>query len=142
VKTIIHVTLTDEERNLIGRYLHRNSVTKYLATRNDVKDLVAEFISDTLKRAHTGEYDDDADDNTEAEPVRHRGDSVDGRPADDQGLPDVSDAGNGFKPSRGDEPYLYKPKSVALKDACSAMLDQAETIEQLVWDVLEANREK
>ena len=138
--TNMRIETSDEDRRLLAVYLERDSATKRLATRNDIKDLVTQFISDLIQRAGNGEFDDHEDPDDAG---RHRRDLDDDGSTGHQGLPERPDPnGAGFRPSRGDESYLYKPRSVALKDACSAMLDQAEVVEQLVWDVLEANREK
>ena len=123
--TNMRIETTDEERRLLAIYLERDSDTKRLATRNDIKDLVTQIIADLCARADNGEYGEKAPEETPEE------------------TPDVLPKGAvPFTPSRGDEPYLYKPKSVPLKEACSRMLDLAEEVEQLVWDVLEKNRER
>lgn len=141
MKTNIGIETTDEERQLIAAYLDRNSATKRLASRNDIKDLVTQFISDIIQRAANGEYDEPSQENI-PDTGRHRGDRDDDGRAGDQGLPDRSDPVANFRPSRGDESYLYKGRNPALTEKCREALDIAEQIDQLIWEELEKNRDK
>ena len=140
MKTIIHLETTDEERRLIGVYLDRDSATKRLVTRKELTELISDYVNDITTRAHQGEYDEHSDPDPEPErPDRHSGD---GRPAGDQGFPNMPRAGDGFYPSRGDEPYLYTGKHPALTEVCGNMLDLAEQVDQLIWETLEKDRER
>ncbi|KKK48956.1 hypothetical protein LCGC14_3139910, partial [marine sediment metagenome] len=42
--------------------------------------------------------------------------------------------GEGFVPSRGDEPYIHRPKDRELAAACTRVLNDLEFIEERVWD--------
>ena len=119
--TNIRLDTSDKERNLIAMYLERDAKTTRMVSRKELTELVQQLINDIVTQADDNEYDE-----PEVESSPKMG-----------AAPKIAE----FKPSRGDEPYLYKPKSVTLKDACSRMLDMAEEVEQLVWDVLEKNRE-
>jgi hypothetical protein len=72
------------------------------------------------------------------EPVEQAPETVARQPEDkpggDRGVRD-------FVPSRGDEPYLCRPKSPELAAACSAILDGLEVIEEFAWESLERNRQ-
>jgi hypothetical protein len=141
--TNMRIETTDEERRLLAVYFERNSVTKRLATRKEITELINQLLSDIMTKAHQGEYDEcNKDDNPAPEPAGHRDDSGDAGRAGDKGFHNVRHASNGFKPSRGDEPYLYKGMHPALTEKCGAMLDIAEQIDQLIWEALEANRGK
>jgi len=45
-----------------------------------------------------------------------------------------------FKPSRGDEPYIFKAKDESLREIHSRMLDCIEEYEAAVWVEMEKNR--
>lgn len=143
MKTIIHIETTDEERRLLQTYLERNSKTKKLISRNDLKDLVTQHVSDLIHRADNKEFDEEpnASSNLPNETQASETDR-DEQPSEHEKIPVNRNPGAGFVPSRGDEPYLYKPKDPHLKDRLSALLDDLKQMEDYVWNKLEENREQ
>jgi len=137
MKTIIHITLSDVERNDLARRIDRNPDTKRLVTRKEVTELVLALLQQ--------EMEDGRDQSIEVDPEPERqsnGDS--GQRRNGGGAQRVSrDADpSGFTPSRGDEDYLASPTDPGIAAACSRILDDAALIEQFAWDTVERNRKK
>jgi hypothetical protein len=99
MKTNIGIETTDEERQRIAEAL---GLKHKLATRHDIKTFVEGCIKSLIQGEETFAVTIDAAKGTvEVEPPPERDRSV--RP---------------FVPSRGDEPYLYKPKDPELAARC------------------------
>lgn len=121
MKTNLGLETTDEERLLIGQALGTNR----MVTRKELREEIERHVEE-LKRGTTPR-----------------------RPADEETVPAAAaepEAGGdrsvrGFVPSRGDEPYLYKPKDPELAAVCSSVLDVLERFEEVVWRALEENRQ-
>jgi hypothetical protein len=128
MKTIIHLELSDEERNDLAKRIHGAPFTKLLATRKEITEHVLNFINQELKDA--GDMIPGEDTLTVSkESMKELTQAIENSPT------------SGFVPSRGDEPYLYKGKVEALTKACGDALDAAEAIEKVVWNLLEKNRD-
>jgi len=117
VKTIIHLEITDDERAKMSQSLGHSG----LVTRKQV----TEFVEETIRNA--------------IQPVKDI-------PTTASPLARSADEGRRthfpvFTPSRGDEPYLYRPKDPKLAALCSTALDGLERLDRYVWDKLEENRQ-
>ena len=124
MKTNLGIETTDQEREAIARTL---SLPHKLATRNDIKEAIYEYIQKVL----IGGEEVEPRTNATAEDPSERLPETGG----DRSVRD-------FVPSRGDEPYLTQPKDPELAAACSSMLDIAERIDQMIWETIEKNRRK
>lgn len=127
MKTNIGIETTDEERAHIAVAL---GLEHKLAKREDIKEAVNEYI-ERLKRGYTDLPDAGGSGR----------DSDDGGSGGHSGLSDDGDPIANFRPSRGDEPYLLKPRDPALRDILSRMLDVSEEYDQYVWQKLNENRQ-
>jgi len=67
MKTIIHLTLTDEDRSDLAKRIHRNPATKHLVTRHEVTELVLDYIQQEIKDA----YDEPVQEREASEPAAH-----------------------------------------------------------------------
>jgi hypothetical protein len=125
VKTNIGIETTDEEREQIATAV--GSPNK-LISRNEIKELVNGFVQSLIR----GEV-----------PLQTLGEGVEEGDPDDPGCenPGRDRAIRKFVPSRGDEPYLYRPEDPELAVRCSAILDGLEYIEKYTWGALERNRQ-
>jgi hypothetical protein len=112
------VTLTDDERNKMFRSLNGNN-GKGMVSRADVNNFVKEKIAESLNGARSIEV-------AVTERVVH--------PA-----PDTLNSDD-FKPTRGDEPYIFKAKDESLRAIHTRMLDCIEEYERAVWTEMEKNR--
>ena len=132
MKTIVHIQLSDGDRNDLARRLERRD-TKRLVTRKEVIEHVQNFISQELKDArYETQEDPDLITPTPEEPPLLPPTTR------DEEEPVVSR----FLASRGDEDYLAQPKDADIAAACSRILDDAALIEQFAWDTVERNRSK
>jgi hypothetical protein len=125
MKTIVHLTLTDEERALVSKSWGLKSK---MVSRQEVTD----YVHNQIRLAIAGKPSPKVD----PEPVRAAE-----APAPIQPQPRSNRVLCDFVPSRGDEPYLYKPKDPELAASCRAALDGLEAIEEYIWDALERNRQ-
>ena len=114
------VSLTDEERNKMFRKLNDSDSTTRMVTRADVNVFVKQKIEECLKPGVI---------EAEATPVVIPFDST--QP--------IKETDN-FKPSRGDEPYMFKAKDESLRAIHTRMLDCIEEYERAVWEEMEKNR--
>jgi hypothetical protein len=122
VKTNLGIETTDQEREAIARTL---SLPHKLATRNDIKEAIYEYVQKVLIGGEEVESRTNATTEDPSEKLPETGGDRSVR---------------GFVPSRGDEPYLTQPKDPELAVACSSMLDIAERIDQMIWETIERNR--
>ena len=131
MKTIIHITLSDVERNDLARRIDRNPDTKRLVTRKEVTEYTLALIAQ--------EISDGQDIEVETAPkISSAGASE--RREEVERVP--HDAAPEFVPSRGDEAYLAQPRDPGIAAACSRILDDTALIEQFAWDTVERNRKK
>lgn len=148
MKTIIHLVLSDEERNDLAKRIDRED-TKRLVTRKEVLEHVFNFIAQEIIDGRDDDYDQSepehaATDNT-TRPATERSDS-DGPKHVPAFVPSRGDEERHtepvpkFDPSRGDEPYLACPKDTELAAACTRVLDDCALIQARVWDAVEHNR--
>jgi len=121
MKTNLGLETTDEERLQIGLALG----LKRMVTRKELREEVERHVEELKRGIKAPERERDE------ETVPAPTDKSDTRPAD--GV-------CGFVPSRGDEPYLYKPQDPELAAVCSNVLDVLERFEKAVWRALEENR--
>lgn len=129
MKTIIHLNLTDDQRELFAHALCK----KGMVSRKEVTAWVEEAIEQLLT---TQENNDDQGSDTQLIPTEAIEAITEPLPPQTVGDRSLRE----FVPSRGDEPYLYKPENPELAAACSAILDGLQYIETRVWDELERNR--
>jgi len=127
VKTIIHLILSDLDRNDLAKRIHRDADTKVLATRKEVIEHVQNFISQEIK---DGREQVEEDEGLLFEEPR----------VNVMGSEDFT--GATWEPSRGDEDYLAQPKDPGIAAACSRILDDTALIEAFAWDTVERNRSK
>jgi hypothetical protein len=116
MKTIIHLELSDEERNDLAARIRRDPDTTLYATRKEITEHVLDFINQEIKNARVQE--------TQATPCK----------------PEPKKQAAAFIPSRGDEDYLTQPKDPDIAAACHRILDDTALIEQFAWDTIERNR--
>ena len=141
MKTIVHIELSDLDRNDLAKRIDRNQATKRLVTRKEVTDLMHSLVNNEIIE---GRYQDGCED-TEAEPEPETPSDADsGQRGIGRGTQRVSrDADpSGFTPSRGDEDYLTSPSDPGIAAACSRILDDTALIENFAWDTVERNRKK
>ncbi len=131
MKTNISLSTSDEERESIALSL---GLKHKLATRKDIVNAVTEYISAVLIG---GTHEDPGC----SDEVRRDTDEAAEATAEEQPTSVRDTSVRGFVPSRGDEPYLYRPQDPELAAACSAVLDGLEHIERHAWATLEGNRE-
>jgi len=125
MKTIIHLELSDVERNDLARRIDRDPVTKRLVTRKEITDLVLTLIQDEITTGWESTTDDRGPQlETKATPYKED--------AKTQAIP--------FVPSRGDEDYLFKSKDPEWTRLCSAVLDATQELDGYVWQTMERNR--
>ncbi len=117
MKTIIHLDLTDEQREIFSNALCR----KGMVSRKEVNEWVNEAV---LRLLTTQEHNNEPEIPSEAI----------------ESITEPRPPPAAFTPSRGDEPYLYRPQDPELAAACSAVLDGLAHIDQHVWATLERNR--
>lgn len=116
MKTIIHLETSDEERLSIAASL---GLTQMVSRKQ-----VTQLVIDHLKDLASGVTSDEP---SGAGPTEH--------------VVSAARAAENFTPSRGDEPYLYRPQDSELAAKCSAVLDGLEYIENYAWNTLERNRQ-
>ena len=129
--TNIRLELSDLARNDLAKRLDRDPVTKRLVTRKEVTELVEALINDEARKGWQDE---------EVQPVQRDDDQRSAVPR--ARMPEQSFTEAAFVPSRGDEPYLYKPSDPELAAKLSALLDDSRAFEEYVWKQLEANRSR
>lgn len=123
MKTNIGIELTDEERAVLAQNWFGR---KTMVSRKEV----TAFVNASIQQAILGSEEADPEPMREVEdpaPVRTE---VRG----DRGV-------HSFVPSRGDEPYLYRPKDPKLAAALSTVLDATEALDTYIWNELERNRQ-
>lgn len=120
MKTNIGIVTTDEEREAIARSLG----DKGMVSRKRLTEAVHEYVQMLIR----GNF---------AEPITERQDVQEAQEELTQRTRTLVD---GFTPSRGDEPYLFKSKDPELTARCSAALDALESLDSYVWGKLEENR--
>ena len=144
MKTIVHIELSDEERNDLAKRIYRDADTKVLVTRKEVTELVLALVQQEVNEGREQEFEEfreELSDATEQLQERTGSDKVcpgTGKRSDAGGHPE--EIGIAFAPSRGDEGYLAQPKDPGLAAACSRILDDAKLIENFAWDTIERNR--
>lgn len=116
------VSLTDEQRNTMFRNLNGGD-SKKMVSRADVNAFVQKKIEECLNGLHLDRRTKTSEEATKE--VRN------GFEATREGE---------FKPSRGDEPYIFKAKDESLRAIHSRMLDCIEEYEKAVWAEMEKNR--
>jgi len=127
VKTIVHITLSDEDRSDLAKRIHRDPDTKHLVTRKEVTETVHALIQREIEDGR--------------EPEGHWTDEPEDGPVPDDACRAEDTIGIGtFVASRGDEDYLAEPKDPGIAAACSRILDDTALIEQFAWDTVERNR--
>lgn len=136
MKTIIHLELSDEERNDLAKRIYRDLDTKVLATRKEVTELVHGLIHEEIERGREQESEEELTD-VERNKAPTSADTV--SPAT-RSSGQSGDDPSPFRPSRGDEPYLFKSKDPELTKRCSAVLDATQELNDYVWQALEENR--
>ena len=144
MKTIIHIVLSEEERESVYMSLfgHPGKVSRKQLTRF-VEDIVCEvikgntiepasiFVEDIVGEVIQGNTIEPAS----SRPVKAADEVEPAAPASgDRGIHE-------FVPTRGDEAYMYKGKDPELAAQCSKVLDGIQYIEQYAWTALERNRE-
>ena len=135
MKTIIHITLSDEARNDLAKRIDRKDTTR-LVTRKEVTELVNALVDYEIERGYEDDQSTEAGTSSEAP---SDGDSGERRErGGSERVPD--DAAPPFVPSRGDEDYLSQPTDPGIAAACSRILDDAALIEKFAWDTVERNR--
>lgn len=124
MNTNIKLETTDEERLKIGQTLYgKDKMVSRAGLREAINDYIQSLIegrgnSEAPRPSSEAPADDDRG-REERRGTRRLGD---------------------FVPSRGDEPYLYKPKDPEFAAVCSSILDACERLEELTWEKLEENR--
>jgi len=143
MKTIIHITLSDVERNDLAKRIDRDPVTERLVTRKEVTELVHTLIQDEITTGWESTTDD-------------RGPQIEAveREREPESNEDVPEGGRGevepvpresyatFIPTRGDEDYIARPRDPKLATACSSILDNIALIEAYVWETITRNQKK
>lgn len=128
MKTIIHLNLTDDQRELFAHALCK----KGMVSRKEV----TAWVEDAIARLITTQEINNEHEESELIPTEAIEAITEPLPPQTVGNRSLRE----FVPSRGDEPYLYKPENPELAAACSAILDGLQYIETRVWDELERNR--
>jgi hypothetical protein len=123
MKTNIGIELSDEVRAVLAQNWFGR---KTMVSRKEVTD----FVNASIQQAILGS------EKTDPEPVREAEDAAPVRTEvlRDRGV-------HNFVPSRGDEPYLYRPKDPKLAAALSTVLNAAEALDMYIWNELERNRQ-
>ncbi len=133
MKTIVHVELSDEEREQVAQSLGHSG----LVTRKQV----TAFVQNQVTKAIKGKLNDQGNKTDTASGEDPPGDSGSGGPGTgDRGVREEV-SGRGFTPSRGDEPYLFKARDPALRELHSNILDAIQALEDYTWEQMEKNRE-
>jgi hypothetical protein len=148
MKTIIHVELSDLDRNDLAKRINRDPNCKDLVTRKEVTDLVHALIQDEMRNDAWSVVDikeNEDGQSTKAEPEPEgKGDGTPRQRGERGGTRSVSDDFDpgivGFTPSRGDEDYLAQPTFPEIAAACTRILDDTALIEGFAWDTVERNR--
>lgn len=119
--TQIRIETSDEERAKLAEFWYGR---KKMASRAEILEQVHKFIGDILTGKNTPEEITPADDAPKAE----------AKPK----LP--ARAIDNFQPSRGDEPYIFKPKDEKMRQLHSNLLDAIQAVEDYTWELMEKNR--
>jgi len=148
MKTIIHLELSDLERNDLAKRIDRNQDTKRLVTRKEVTELVLALIDDEMRDDHWNTVDIKEKirgETTEARPAAKTTDHGDPGQRRERGrdkrVPHDMPTG-GFSPSRGDEDYLTQPRDPDIAAACRSIIDATTLINEFAWETIERNRKK
>jgi hypothetical protein len=115
------VTLTDDERNKMFRKLN-GSNGKGMVSRAEVNCFVKKKIAEVLNGTAAPEKTIDL-----LDPTTHH-------------IAFEEKTDDAFKPTRGDEPYIFKAKDESLRAIHTRMLDCIEEYERAVWTEMEKNR--
>lgn len=119
------VSLTDEQRNTFFRRLSGKD-SKGMVSRADVN----KFVNDRIEKFLNG---------VDPKPPLNGGTET-GRFVPEPGTKPNVEQVDRFKPSRGDEEYIFKAKDESLREIHSRMLDDIEAMEAKVWEEMEKNR--
>lgn len=120
MKTIIHLDTNDDTRLLIAKSLG----IKGMVSRKQLTEAVIDYVKGLADGF--------------PEPIIRAVEPVASSEETQVHQPVVSSSE--FKPSRGDEPYIYKAKDPALRDRLSSLLDSLEALEEYTWSKLEENK--
>lgn len=115
------VSLTDEQRVIMYQRLTGKN-GKGMVSRADVNTFVKDRIEKFLNGVDTKSPLKLAPPNPILSPEPHEFDEPP------------------FKPTRGDEPYMFKAKDESLRAIHTRMLDCIEEYERAVWEEMEKNR--
>lgn len=135
MKTIIHLELSDEERSDWAKRIHRDPNTKVLVTRKEVVETVLHLVAQEIIDGREIEMYGDEEPEVDKQPQ-----SVNPKVDDSKAFRELIDETLPFKPSRGDESYLYKSKDPEMTKLCTAILDATDALDEYVWRALEENR--
>lgn len=113
MKTIVHFETTDEQRKRLAEAWG----VKGVVSRNDIKARAQAWLESEM-----------AGNSAPAEVEL---------PAPEPPKPAKRD---GFVPSRGDEPYIFKARDERLRQLHSNLLDAIEALEDYTWEQMERNR--
>lgn len=123
MKTNVGIETTDEQRKLLAQALGK----KGMVSRNDIKEAIDAYIKLLLTDAYATAT------RLEQEPEVNVSEDLRRQAAE-------REPGEGFTPSRGDEPYIFKAKDPQLHQLHSNLLDALEALENYTWADMEANR--
>jgi len=140
VKTIVHIELSDEDRNDLAKRLSRNPADKHLVSRKEVTEFVHSLIHQEIEDGRNQEKEDAVEQTSDGKLRRSSGQE---RPSgDDPAAPDMGRLSQvaAFVASRGDEEYLAQPKDPGIAAACSRILDDTALIDAFVWETVDKNR--
>jgi hypothetical protein len=158
MKTIVHIELSDSDRNDLARRIDRDPVTKRLVTRKEVTEHVLALVNDEITLGWESTTDDRGKELTNGNSIPEHASTDDVHPTSGQEGKSGDDSTpgerpsfaqfcnekdadpNAFTPSRGDEDYLTQPKSTDISAACRRILSATELIEEFAWNTIERNR--
>lgn len=132
MKTNIGIETSDESREKIARTL---GLKEKLVSRKALSDAVMAYVQELIDGKVHGESSGiGADSNTDPD------NASSALVLDTGGERPNSGSLSDFKPSRGDESYLFKARDAELHARLSNLLDAVEGLEDYTWTKMEENR--